>query len=41
MLKIAIPENIKPFETKEDWKEDLFDNFVIKCLKKDEFEKGA
>ncbi|CAD8076387.1 unnamed protein product [Paramecium primaurelia] len=41
MLKIAIPENIKPFETKEDWKEDLFDNFVIKCSNKDEFEKGA
>ncbi|CAK91275.1 unnamed protein product (macronuclear) [Paramecium tetraurelia] len=41
MLQIAIPENIKPFEAKEEWKEDLFDNFVIKCSSKDEFEKGA
>ncbi|CAD8105416.1 unnamed protein product [Paramecium sonneborni] len=41
MLQVEIPDNLKPFEAKEDWKEDQFDNFVIKCSSKDEFEKGA
>ncbi|CAD8098588.1 unnamed protein product [Paramecium primaurelia] len=41
MLEVNIPENVKPFEAKADWKEDQFDNFVIKCSNKDEFEKGA
>ncbi|CAD8110312.1 unnamed protein product [Paramecium sonneborni] len=41
MLQVNIPDKFKPFQAKEDWKEDQFDNFVIKCSSKDEFEKGA
>lgn len=29
------------FDAKDKWEEDKFDNFIIQCSKKDEFQKGA